>query len=207
VTGIAALVAAAAVLLGAFVPGLAFKLSGLRLPALPRNADELQEEIEPFPAEDVLARSTVADGYLSAFLTAVGAVCAAALVVLAGVGDTGWGTPVMAADLSALLLLHARDIGSIRQRLAVLLPGVLGLTLLAARIGLDSDRTGRLVLFAVLLLAALGLAVVAWTVPGRRLLPYWGRAGDLTHSLAAIALLPLALQVLGFYRTMRGLGG
>ncbi|MEK2490129.1 type VII secretion integral membrane protein EccD [Kitasatospora purpeofusca] len=206
-TGIAALVAAGAVVLGAFVPGLAFKLSGLRLPALPRNADELQEEIEPFPAEDVLARSTVADGYLCAFLTALGAVCAGALVVLAGTRDAGWGAPSTALALSLLLLLHARDIGGIRQRMAVLLPGVLGLALLAARLGTDGDGTRRLVVFTGLVLAAVALAAAAWTVPGRRLLPYWGRIGDLAHTLTAVALLPLALQALGFYRTMRGLGG
>ncbi|MEV0187923.1 type VII secretion integral membrane protein EccD [Kitasatospora purpeofusca] len=206
-TGIAALVAGGAVALGAFVPGLAFKLAGLRLPALPRNADELQEEIEPFPAEDVLARSAVADGYLCAFLTALGTVCAGALVVLAGTRDAGWGAPFTAADLSLLLLLHARDIGGIRQRLSVLLPGILGLTLLAARLGADGDRGERLALFAVLLLAAVALAIASWTVPGRRLLPYWGRIGDVAHTLSAIALLPLALQALGFYRTMRGLGG
>ncbi|MFE6871805.1 type VII secretion integral membrane protein EccD, partial [Kitasatospora sp. NPDC057692] len=205
--GIAAVGAAGAVLLGAFVPGLAFKLAGLRLPALPRNSDELQEEIEPFPAEDVLSRSAVADGYLAAFLIALGAVCAAALTALAWSPDTGWGTRATAVDLSLLLMLHARDIGGIRQRLAVLLPGALGLVLLAVRLGVDGGGADRLVLFGALLVLAVGLGVLAWTVPGRRLLPYWGRAGDLVHSLAALALLPLALQVLGFYRTMRGLGG
>ncbi|MFC9328463.1 type VII secretion integral membrane protein EccD [Kitasatospora sp. NPDC057015] len=203
----AAVTAAAAVLFGAFVPGLAFKLAGLRLPALPRNADELQEEIEPFPAEDVLARSLVADGYLAGCFIAVGAVCATALALLGTARGGGWGVTVLSADLSALLLLHARDIGGVRQRLALLLPGALGFALLAVRSGQDADQGGRLVLFTVLLAVAAGLAVTAWTVPGRRLLPYWGRAGDLLHSLAALALLPLALQVLGFYQAMRGLAG
>ncbi|RKT16557.1 type VII secretion integral membrane protein EccD [Streptomyces sp. 1114.5] len=203
----AAVIAAAAVLFGAFVPGLAFKLGGLRLPALPRNADELQEEIEPFPAEDVFARSLVADSYLAGFFVAVGAVCAGALALLATARDGGWGATAMSADLSLLLLLHARDIGGVRQRLALLLPGALGLALLAWRTGQDAEPSGRFALFAVLVVVAAGLAVAAWAVPGRRLLPYWGRAGDLLHSLAALALLPFALQVLGFYRMMRGLAG
>ncbi|MFF1908941.1 type VII secretion integral membrane protein EccD [Kitasatospora sp. NPDC058218] len=203
----AAVIAAAAVLFGAFVPGLAFKLSGLRLPALPRNADELQEEIEPFEAEGVLARSLVADSYLAGFFIAAGTVCAAALALLATARDGGWGATAMSADLSVLLLLHARDIGGIRQRLALLLPGALGVALLAVRYGQGADQSGRFVLFTVLLIAAAALAMTAWTVPGRRLLPYWGRAGDLLHSLAALALLPLALQVLGFYQMMRGLAG
>ncbi|MFE2173385.1 type VII secretion integral membrane protein EccD [Kitasatospora sp. NPDC059462] len=206
-THIAAAVAAVAVLFGAFVPGLAFKLAGLRLPALPRNADELQEEIEPFPAEDVLARSLVADSFLAGFFIAVGTACAVTLALLALARDGGWGPTTMAADLAVLLLLHARDIGGLRQRLALLLPGAIGLALLVARTGWDAAPGSRLVVFVVMLAAATGLCVAAWTVPGRRLLPYWGRAGDLLHSLAALALLPLALQVFGFYATMRGLAG
>ncbi|MFC5666677.1 type VII secretion integral membrane protein EccD [Kitasatospora misakiensis] len=206
-THAAAVTAAAAVLFGAFVPGLAFKLAGLRLPALPRNADELQEEIEPFPAEDVLARSLVADGYLAGFFIAVGAVCATTLALLTTARDGGWGATAMSADLAVLVLLHARDIGGLRQRLALLLPGALGLALLAVRFGRDAEPAGRLVVFVVLFAAATGLCAAAWTVPGRRLLPYWGRAGDLLHSLAALALLPLALQVFGFYGAMRGLAG
>ncbi|WP_380283778.1 type VII secretion integral membrane protein EccD [Kitasatospora purpeofusca] len=204
---IAAALAAVAVLFGAFVPGLSFKLAGMRLPALPRNADELQEEIEPFPAEDVLARSLVADSYLAGFFAAVGTACAVTLALLALARDGGWGTTALAADLSVLVLLHARDIGGLRQRLALLLPGALGLGLLAARTGWDAEPGARLVVFAVLLAVATGLCAAAWTVPGRRLLPYWGRAGDLLHSLAALALLPLALQVFGFYGAMRGLAG
>lgn len=165
-THIASALAAVAVLFGAFVPGLAFKLGGLRLPALPRNADELQEEIEPFPAEDVLARSLVADSYLAGFFVAVGAVCAATVSVLALARDGGWGPTAMAADLAVLLLLHARDIGGLRQRLALLLPGALGLGLLAARTGWDAEPGTRLVVFVLLLLAATGLCATAWTVPG-----------------------------------------
>ncbi|MFD7729405.1 type VII secretion integral membrane protein EccD [Kitasatospora phosalacinea] len=240
-THAAAVTAAVAVLFGAFVPALAFRLSGLRLPALPRNADELQQEIDPFPAEDVLARSLVADSYLAGLLLAVGTVCAAALTLLATARDGGWAGPAPGAplghrpptgcrhhrrtrrppaprggggpppppapDLSLLLLLHAREIGGRRQRLALLLPGALGLALLALRTGQDGGPAGRLLLFALLACAATALVVAARTVPGRRLLPYWGRAGDLLHSLTALALLPLALQVLGFYGAMRGLAG
>lgn len=119
---LASVLSVVAVLAGAFVPGLAFRLSGLRLPALPRNAEELQEGIEPFPAERVLARSLVADDYLMALYTAVGAVCAGCLVLLAFAG-TGWAAPAQAGALAVLLLLHGRVIGSVRQRLALLLPG------------------------------------------------------------------------------------
>ncbi|MFD8081552.1 type VII secretion integral membrane protein EccD [Kitasatospora sp. NPDC059722] len=201
----AAVLACAAVLFGGFVPGLAFKLAGLRLPALPRNAEELQEDIEPFPAEDVLARGDVADGYLTGFLASIGLACTVCLTLLTGAD--GWGPAATAADLSVLLLLHAREIGSLWQRLGVVLPGLYGLVLLTGRLGFQSTWQGRLALLAGLLVVAAVLLVVAWTVPGRRLLPYWGRAADLLHSLAAFALLPLALQTLGFYHMLRAVAG
>jgi hypothetical protein len=70
-----------------------------------------------------------------------------------------------------------------------------------------ASATGRLALAGALPAAGAVLLVVGWTVPGRRLLPYWGRAADILHTLCALALLPLALQACGVYRTLRGLGG
>ena len=201
----AAVLAVLAVLLGAFVPGLCFRLSGLRLPALPRNAEELQEGIQAFASDTVLTRSAHADGFLSAFHLALGAVFAFSLGLLSG--GPGWAAPTMTAVLSVLLLLHSRAIGSIRQRLALLLPAVLGLVLLAARFALGEGTAGRLLLLGALLALAGALAVLAWTVPGRRLLPYWGRAADLLHTLAALALLPLMLDVTGVYHALRAIAG
>jgi hypothetical protein len=43
-------------------------------------------------------------------------------------------------------------------------------------------------------------------VPGRRLVPYWGRAAEILHSLVAISLLPLVLWVLGVYGELRAIG-
>ncbi|MDH6143810.1 type VII secretion integral membrane protein EccD [Kitasatospora sp. GP30] len=203
---LASVLSVVAVLAGAFVPGLAFRLSGLRLPALPRNAEELQEGIEPFPAERVLARSLVADDYLMALYTAVGAVCAGCLVLLAFAG-TGWAAPAQAGALAVLLLLHGRVIGSVRQRLALLLPGVGAAGLLVARLAMGESAGARLLVLGGLLVAGLALLVVAWTVPGRRLLPYWGRAADVLHTLSAVALVPLALLACGVYHAMRAMNG
>ncbi|MFF2749679.1 type VII secretion integral membrane protein EccD [Kitasatospora sp. NPDC058048] len=200
-----AVVGVVAVLVGAFVPSLAFRLSGLRLPMLPRNADELQENIEPVPAAAVLPRALVADDYLMALHTAIGAVCGVCLAVLPFAD--GWAGPAEAGALSLLLLLHGRAVGSIRQRLAVLLPGVLGGLVLLARAAAGASAIDRLLLLGVLLTLTAALLVAAWTVPGRRLLPYWGRLADVLHTLSALALLPLALQACGVYHTLRGLAG
>ncbi|WP_435972355.1 type VII secretion integral membrane protein EccD [Streptomyces sp. Qhu_M48] len=190
---------------GSFLPGFAFRLSGLKLPALPRNAGELQEDIEPYPARDVVDRSAVADGYLTAFHVVTGALCAGCLTLMTRA--PGWAPVALAAALSLLLVLHAREVGSRWQRLALVLPGVYGLGLLAAGWALTLGPTGRLYLLAGLTASAAALAIVSWTVPGRRMLPYWGRAADLLHSALALSLLPLALTEAGVFTWVRGLTG
>ncbi|RSS83755.1 type VII secretion integral membrane protein EccD [Streptomyces sp. WAC06614] len=190
---------------GGFVPALSFRLSGLRMPALPRNAEELQEDIEPFPADRVLARGRVADRYLTAFHLAGGAVAAVAVTFLA-LGD-GAAPLAMAGTFSLLLLLHARAVGGTPARLAVLLPGAHGAALLAGRLAAGQGLHGRLLMLAGLLALTTALLVVAWTLPGRRLLPYWGRIADVVHTVAAAALLPLALLVTGVFHGLRAVGG
>jgi hypothetical protein len=51
------------------------------------------------------------------------------------------------------------------------------------------------------------LVVVARTLPQRRPMPYWGRAGDLLQTLAMLAALPVLLAILGVYQYARGFGG
>lgn len=193
------------VALGTFLPGFAFRLSGLRLPALPRTAEELQEDIEPYPAQDVVDRSAVADGYLTAFHVVTGALCAACLTLIAPA--PGWAPVALSCALSLLLILHARELGSRWQRLALVLPGSYGLALLTTGWALSLGPTGRLYLLAGLTATAAALAIVSWTVPGRRMLPYWGRAADLLHSLLALSMLPLALTEAGVFAWVRGLTG
>ncbi|MFD6426666.1 type VII secretion integral membrane protein EccD, partial [Streptomyces sp. NPDC060198] len=66
---------------------------------------------------------------------------------------------------------------------------------------------GRLEVVAVLVVAGATAAVAAWTVPGRRLVPYWGRAADVLHLVVALALLPLAALLSGVFGALRGIRG
>ncbi|MFB7054895.1 type VII secretion integral membrane protein EccD [Streptomyces vinaceus] len=201
-------VAALAVLLalsGPFVPGIAFRLSGMRMPALPADAAQLQEGIEPYQGRDVATRTEIAGGWMTALYAATGAVCAAALAPLALHPDLP--EALTAAVLSLLLLSHGRGLVSVPQRLALVVPGLWGAVLLGATAGAEAGPAGRPLLLAGVFAAAAVLAVASWTVPGRRLLPYWGRAAELLHSALAIALIPLALWFLGVFGALRSLGG
>ncbi|GGZ00837.1 type VII secretion integral membrane protein EccD [Streptomyces poonensis] len=199
----AAVVALAAVVLGAFVPSLSFRMSGLRMPPLPTNAQQLQEGIEPHPTSAVRSRAVLADGWMTSLYGAVGLVCAAAVTVLVRHDDLPESVMVMALVL--LLVLHARGLGNVWQRLSLLLPAAWGALLLAAVLARGTEPDARLLTAAGLLAAAALFAVLSWTVPGRRLVPYWGRAAELLQSAAAISLLPLALWVLGVYGWLRAL--
>ncbi|MFD8679934.1 MULTISPECIES: type VII secretion integral membrane protein EccD [unclassified Streptomyces] len=201
-------VAVAAVVCGGLVPGLAFRFAGLRLPPLPSNARELQEGIEPFPAAQVTARAGLADSYLTGCYTALGLVamgCQSAL--LTAPASDGWTAPALAVALSVLLLLHVRVVGSVRHRLATAVPGAYGLVLASCLRAADLGLTGRLGITAALAVLAAVTAVAAWTVPGRRLVPYWGRIADLLHTFAALVLLPLAVLLAGVFGALRGIRG
>lgn len=202
-TGTAAPLILAIVLLGNFLPSLAFRLSGLKVPLLPTNTGQLQEGIDPTPDEVIAARGAVADQYLTGLYGATGLVAASCLTVLAF--QTSWAPLTLAAVLCALMFTHARAIGGAWQRLAVVLPAAYGSVLLTVRWVLETDAGSRPLLLAGLLAAAAVLAITGWTLPGRRLVPYWGRAVDLLHLLFAITLVPLALLVTGLYGYLRGL--
>ncbi|MFD9959944.1 type VII secretion integral membrane protein EccD [Amycolatopsis sp. NPDC058986] len=201
----AAVATVVAVLFGAFVPGLAFRLAGLKMPPLPTNADQLQEGIDPLPSRTVLDRGAVADRYLVALFLATGLVCAAAITGL--LTASGWAPAVLAGVLSALLLLHGREVGGVRTRLAVVLPGAYGLVALAITRAVHLALPGRLLLIVGALLVGAALMVAGWTVPGRRMVPYWGRVADVVHVLLAVALLPLTLLVLGVFGFLRAING
>jgi type VII secretion integral membrane protein EccD len=201
----AALVSVCAFFLGAFIPTLAFRLSGLHLPPPPSNADQLQEDIEPHEADNVLRRSTIVNQYTTAFYLSLGAVAAAALTGM--LRDPGLPGDLLIGALGTLGILHGSRLGGLWPRLSLTLPGLYAWALLSLRIGAGLGSAGRLVEFGALVVVAAGLAVASWSAPGRRMLPHWAHATNVLHSLSAVSLLPLSLWVLGFFGHLRGLGG
>ncbi|WP_103503016.1 type VII secretion integral membrane protein EccD, partial [Streptomyces sp. SM14] len=202
---VAGVLALASVICGALVPSLSFRMSGLKMPPLPTNAKQLQEGIEPHSPSAVKNRTVLADGWMTGLYGAIAVLCAACLLGLS-LRPTLAQVLTMVA-LSLLLLLHARALGNTVQRLSLVAPGVLGVALLAFGLATTTTTVGRLLLTAGLLAVAAALAIASWTVPGRRLVPYWGRAAELLQSAAAISMLPLTLWALGVYGALRSING
>ncbi|MET8727581.1 type VII secretion integral membrane protein EccD [Streptomyces parvus] len=200
-----ALVATVVVLAAGAVAPFAFKLAGMRMPALPSSAGQLQEGIDPYAGDEVAERTELAGRWVTALFAATGTIAAAALAVLAHHPDLP--ETLTALALALLLLLHSRGLVHIGQRLTLAVPGILGLLLLARAWAVDSDADGRVIVFAVLLASAAALVTASWIVPGRRVLPYWGRTAELAHTGFAVALLPFALWVAGLFGWLRGLFG
>lgn len=201
----AGMVAVVVVLFGGFVPSLSFRLSGMRMPPLPTNVQQLQQGIDPYPTSDVEARSMLADGWMTAFYGAIGLICLPCMAALATA--PGLAEVLTVVALSLLLLLHSRGLGNIWQRLALTAAGAWGVVLLLFVSAHLLGPTDRLTLTAGLMGLAAVLTIASWTVPGRRLVPYWGRAAELLHSLAAISILPLTLWSMGVYGLLRGING
>lgn len=202
----AAAVAVLALAGSAVAPITAFRLARFQLPPLPSTAEELQQDVDPLPGQSVLARTVVADRFLTALFGAVGLICAGCLTVLAAA--PGWAPRTLAAAICVALLLRSRVLVSGWQRLVALAPALYGLAVLAIGAAADLPEQTRAPAGVGLLAVLAGLCLVgAHLLPGRRMTPLWGRAGDILESLVAASLIPLALTVLGLFSYVRSLGG
>ncbi|MFJ4622372.1 type VII secretion integral membrane protein EccD [Streptomyces sp. NPDC088812] len=198
-------VAACLVLVGSFVPVLAFRLAGMRMPPLPNNSRQLQEGIDPYDSQEVATRTELAGGWMIALYGSVGVVCASCLLPL--VRRPNIAEALIAVVLSLILLLHGRGMVNVWQRLVLAVPGALGAALILVGAGARLAPADRPAFVAGLLALAAVLAVVTWTVPGRRMLPYWGRAAELLQSALAISVLPLTLWAIGVFGDLRAISG
>jgi type VII secretion integral membrane protein EccD len=197
----ASVTAVAMYVIGHFGPRLTLRLARLRVPQLPRDAGELQQEINPVSEASVTRRVTAANACLTALALASALAYAAAFWLLAH--DRQWIGWVLTLVLSVAVLMRARDLNAAWQRIPTAVVGTLGLALvLIVRV----DPASRLAWagIACVLLAAVGLLLIgAWRLPTGRLLPVWGQLGDTLQMITAIALLPLTLQVLHVYGYVR----
>lgn len=201
----AAIGLAITLVVGFFAPGTAFRLSGLSLPMLPTNAEELREDIEPMPHETVVLRGAVTLKHLKGLHVGIGLAQCVLLIVLGG--DNGTFALWFTVAFALLLSLRARHLSGLVQRWAVLVPAGVAAVGATMRFTAVLDVTDRLLyLWFPLFVAGVLLVLLSGSLPGRRLKPYWLRGVDLLESLTSLAMIPLLLGVLNVYVTMREMG-
>jgi type VII secretion integral membrane protein EccD len=185
-----------------WIPVLSFRLAGMHLDPLPTTPEELQDNLDPLPGQQVAEQTRLADRYQSALYWGLAVVAALCFVALATA--RGWPARLVALDAAAAMLLQARVLASARQRLAVILPAAAGLGVLSVAVGLSLPPGHAWVgVFGGLVIASGALLTAALTLPGRKLVPHWGWAGDIFQSLTVVALIPLVLWLLNVFHDAR----
>ncbi|MGI5520026.1 type VII secretion integral membrane protein EccD [Micromonospora sp. CA-259024] len=202
----AAVVAVSATVLTVLVPMTAFRLARIRLAPLPTEPEHLQEDIDPEPSDALLAQTAQADRYMTGLYAGNGIATAVALVLLVLSG--GWAAWSLVGLVAVVRSLALRPMTSAWHRLALAAPALLGLVLMATRALADAAPLLRLGLVTVVLpVAGLLLFTLGRKLPHRRIMPYWGRIGDVTQLITTVAMLPILLAVLDVYGAARSLGG
>lgn len=188
-----------------FVPKLTIRAAFLRGPQLPRNADDLQQDIEPAAADDVFTRTAAADRYVSVAMVFAAAVLVGAFpFILAEPGWIGW---TMVSLFACSVLLRSRSFLGVWQRVSLAGAGTLGLVLVVLSFGRAFPPAWRTVLLLVLLLVLFAVVKAALRPVSRRMLPIWGHLANIFDACTALAVVPLLLQLLGVYAWARGLAG
>lgn len=192
---------AVAVLLAttSMLPTLSYQLARIQLPNLPNTAEGILADDEPVQS-DIVSRALLADRLLGALLTAAGValIWFAAVLVMGG----GWWRIALAAAAGLALLLRAREFVGLSQRLALLIPGVIITTM--AGLAAFQHLVLPLIWQVVIMVAVAALATVALThfaAVGYAKFgsPTAGRFADILEWLSVMAVVPLALGVLGTY--------
>ncbi|WP_327000710.1 type VII secretion integral membrane protein EccD [Dactylosporangium sp. NBC_01737] len=202
----AATLALAATIAATAVPMTAFRLAGMRLAPLPTEPGHLQEDLDPIPSAQIFAGAARIDRVMLALygglaVTAtVGAVAAAWL--------PGWAPATVVILIALARILGARPMTNAWHRLTAIVPAAVGLVAVTVALAVGTDPAVRLVVCAAgVPVAGAILYGIAVVLPGRRLTPYWGRAGDVLQWLATCAAFPVLFAVLDLYQFARGLRG
>jgi type VII secretion integral membrane protein EccD len=183
----------------------AYRLAGIQIPILPTRASELDQDVDPLPGGELLARARSAEAFFAALSLAIGVILSVAGVLAARGGDR-W-TTALVLTAAVLHLVRSRSFIGVVQRLSVI---TIGCSLLVAEVvqHTKDDSTLMLVVAAVGFgVLTAGLVVAARFLPGKPLVPHLGRAAEIVETIAALALVPLALAAMSIYARVRGIPG
>jgi type VII secretion integral membrane protein EccD len=179
------------------LPGLAIRLGGLPMPAVPVSAAEVMAASTTDTAADLAAATDRVQGVFAGLIAAVSLVSVGSAAVLT-LGDGSPPAQALVGVASILLLILSRGLMTVPQRLPAVAGGASGLALLAAGLTYHPSPDKRQWTRGLPLLLA-----VHYTL--RRLMavrgysPYIHRAGDLLTGLLAIALVALVGWSSGLY--------
>lgn len=185
------------------LPRLAVRLARLPLTIVPTTSEDLQESDEMDDVSDVTARARLAGEYLAG--TQIG--CAATVGFCAMVLGAHLGALAVALAATAVvaMALRARSVASLGARIALIGSAVLS-GLAAAVLVINSGREGDgIVLLGVLLGLGAVTLVIATARDRRRVSPPTMRLVDFFEAGVVIAVLPLAVGVMGLYDLLRHL--
>jgi type VII secretion integral membrane protein EccD len=188
-----------------FAPGIAFRLARLRLPQMPTGAADLSDDIDPYPAPQIMAGAAAADTYLTWISIGVGVSAGGGMAVLAR--DNSWKAIALVAAVSLVLIVRSRGLGSAWQRASALVPAVLGPALFALYAGTGPDPGTRMLAVIGLVVIAGLMLVLSRAMPGRRMVPHWGRLVDFFEYVFAIAMVVLLLAIYDAYQWARSIAG
>ncbi|MEU3273990.1 type VII secretion integral membrane protein EccD [Saccharomonospora sp. NPDC006951] len=202
--GAAALVLTIGIALLPGYPMLAIRMGRLPLPELPQRASDLLEDDKPKPTPLVFAAAARADEILSGLLLGLAVTSVFASFYLLAHGGGPW--LIMLTLVAVALLLRARLFPVPRQRLPLLLGGVLAGGLLAYSF-IDAPDDNAQVAFFLMAVGAIAMLIAfAGVVYSKKNpSPYLGRIADILDVVAILALIPFAAYITGFFGYVQGL--
>jgi hypothetical protein len=114
-------------------------------------------------------------------------------------------TGVLAALFAIVSLLRARGYAGAWQRVSLAVAGTVGLVaIVVATVG-GLPVGGRAVALVVLAAAFVALLMAMLRQPPRRMRPIWGHVANWLETFSAVAVLPVLVQLFGFYSWAGGL--
>ncbi|WP_370353054.1 type VII secretion integral membrane protein EccD [Catenulispora sp. EB89] len=205
--GASAAVVCLGLLLAALAPAAALRLAGLSPLGVPGDAEHMRRDDERVDGQRVRRQSTVADSALSALLVSVGIADIGAFAQLttprSGDSLSVYCALALVACAALVTVLRSRSFAGRTQRLALFVPALAAAALLARYATAHGGTVGGLSVAGCAATAALGLIAAATSdhKPGSH--PYRDRAADLVETVAALATLPLAFEVLAVFSQAR----
>ncbi|WBQ08430.1 type VII secretion integral membrane protein EccD [Kribbella sp. CA-293567] len=202
---VAAILAPALLGFSPLLASLALRLGRLPMPILPRTTADLVRDDPLPPRNHVYGLVVRADGLLTGMLVGLMLVLSACQVLLV-LAETRSAT-ILVCLLSAGAFLRTRLYPIVKQRLLLLIPGVVGTAgLILGPVSRRLTEPVQVIVPVVLLLAALAV-FFGLRYSDRRPSPYLSRYAEILELMVALALIPVAAAVLGLYGAVRGWGG